>query len=91
MKFHRLSVIGVERQIERVRGATSTLVSESAQAVWRAHERKLNVELFVVAGVEIDGLAAILVFTKFRKVYRRSSEIGGALDRERHCSWLYLY
>tara|TARA_B100000767_G_scaffold184288_1_gene171930 strand:+ start:458 stop:688 length:231 start_codon:yes stop_codon:yes gene_type:complete len=76
MKFHRLGVVGVERKVERVRSATSTLISESTQAIWRAHERELNVELFVVAGVEIDGLAAILVFTKFRKVYRRSSEIG---------------
>jgi|TARA_B110000444_G_scaffold132937_1_gene124910 hypothetical protein len=76
MKFHRLGVIGVERQVERIGSATSTLISESAQAIWRAHERELNVELFVVAGVEIDGLTAILVFTKFRKVYRRSSEIG---------------
>tara|TARA_R110000851_G_scaffold297513_1_gene452759 strand:+ start:531 stop:761 length:231 start_codon:yes stop_codon:yes gene_type:complete len=76
MKFHRLGVVGVERKVERVRSATSTFISESAQAIGRAHERELNVELFVVAGVEIDGLTAILVFTKFRKVYRRSSEIG---------------
>jgi hypothetical protein len=85
MELHRLGIIGVEGKVQGIGCASSTFISERTQAIWGSHERELNVEFLVVAGVEIDGLAAIFVFTKFRKLHRLGREIGGALDSERHC------
>jgi hypothetical protein len=85
VKRHRLLVIGVKGKVEGVGCATGTLIGEGTQAVWGAHERELDVELLVVAGVQIDSFAAILVLTKFRKLHRGRGEVGGALDSERHC------
>jgi len=85
VEIHGLGIVGVKGEIKGVGGASSTLISESTQAIRRAEEGELNVELFVVAGVEVDGLTAILVLTKFRKANRLGREIGGSLDSERHC------
>jgi hypothetical protein len=89
VELHRLDIVGVEGQIERVGGASSTLISEGTQTVRGSHEGELDVELLVVASVEVDGLTAILVLTKFRKLHSGRREIGGALDSERHC-WLVI-
>jgi hypothetical protein len=91
MELHRLGVVGVEGQIERVGSASSALISEGTQTIWGSHEGELDVELLVVAGVEVDGLTAILVLTKFRKLHTGRREIGGALDSERHFVVGYIY
>jgi len=90
MKLHSLSVIRVKRKVKRVGGTPSALIGKSAQTVRGAHEGKLNVELFVIAGIEVDGLTAILVLTKFREANGLGREIGGSLDSERHCVVVYI-
>jgi hypothetical protein len=69
VKRHSLFIIGVEGKVERVGCTTSAFISEGTHTVRRAHERELDVELFVVAGIQVDGLAAILVLAKFRKLH----------------------
>jgi len=85
MELHSLGVIGVKGEVKRVGRATGTLICEGTQTIRGAHERELNVELFVVTSVEVDGLTAILVLTKFREANGLGREIGGSLDSERHC------
>src|SRR5210317_656926 len=91
MELHRLGVIRIERKIERIGCAPRGIISESTHTIRRPHERELDVELLVVASVEIDGLTAILVLTKFRKLHSISREFGGALDSERHFVVGYIY
>jgi hypothetical protein len=51
-----------------------------------------NVELLVVARVEIDGFTAILVFAKFRELHGGSGENSEACWIESDIvGWLYLY
>tara|TARA_Y100000401_G_C8323681_1_gene226898 strand:- start:2483 stop:3208 length:726 start_codon:yes stop_codon:yes gene_type:complete len=85
VKSHSICVVGVERKVERIGSASSALISKRGKAIGRPHERKLNVELFVVAGVEVDGFTAILVLAKLRKLHGGRREIGRLLDRKRHC------
>jgi hypothetical protein len=85
MEIHSLGIVGVKGEIKGVGGASSTLISEGTQTIRGAEEGELDVELLVVAAVQVDGLTAILVLTKFRKANRLGREIGGSLDSERHC------
>jgi hypothetical protein len=91
VKLHRFGIIRVKRKIERIRSTSRAFVSKRTQTIRRAHERELDVELLVVTGVEVDGLTAILVLTKFRKLHNISREFGGALDSERHFVVGYIY
>ena len=50
-----------------------------------SQEWKLEVGLFVVAGVQIDGLAGILVLSKFLELHIGRREFRRLLDSERHC------
>jgi hypothetical protein len=85
VKLHGLSIIGIKGKIEGVRSASSTLIGEGTQTIGGAHEGELDVELLVVTTIKVDGLAAILVLTKFREANRLGREIGGSLDSEGHC------
>jgi hypothetical protein len=85
VEIHGLGIVGVKGKIKGVGGASSTLISEGTQTIRGAEKGELDVELLVVAAVQVDGLTAILVLTKFRKANRLGREIGGSLDSERHC------
>jgi len=89
VESHSLFVVGIEREVERVRSASRSLVGVRTQTIRRAKEGELNVELFVVTRVEVDGLAAILVLAKLRKLHGGRRELGRLLDSERHC-WLVI-
>jgi len=85
MEIHSLGVVRVKGEIKGVGGASGTLIGEGTETIGGAEEGELDVELLVVAAVQVDGLTAILVLTKFREANRLGREIGGSLDSERHC------
>ena len=89
VKLHRLGIVGVEGEVEGVRGTSRTLISEGTQTIGGAHEGELHVNLLVVASVEVDSLTSILVLAKFRKLHGGRGEFSGLLDSERHC-WLVI-
>jgi hypothetical protein len=90
MEIHGLFVIGIEGKVKGIRSASRTLISEGTQTERGTHERELDIDFFVVAGVEVNGFTAVLVLAKFRELHRGRGEFSGLLDSERHGSGLYI-